>query len=145
MNSLHTPSTLGMRCAVVGGLCTAENGLRGCSVLRTCAVLVGDALDAQCMNACALLWLVCGARMWARPSRRAPYPARRAPCPPPSFPRGVLGSQSTDVDPPYQKGALSPTKLAQLLHLPESEQALLRKTEEDFYSESLEVGGWCSL
>lgn len=68
----------------------------------------------------------------------------------PSFCRGC-GSQSTDVDPPYQKGALSPTKLAQLLHLPESEQALLRKTEEDFYSESLEVGGggvgyagwWC--
>eukprot|EP00983_Pelagomonas_calceolata_P095736 1158046-Pelagomonas_calceolata.AAC.8 len=49
------------------------------------------------------------------------------------------GWQSTDVDPPFQKGALSPTKLAQLLHLPESEQALLRKTEEDFYSESMEV------
>ena len=53
--------------------------------------------------------------------------------------------QSTDVDPPFQKGALSPTKLAQLLHLPESEQALLRKTEEDFYSESLEVGMVCAL
>ena len=44
------------------------------------------------------------------------------------------------MDPPFQKGALSPTKLAELLHLPESEQDLLRKTEEDFYNESLEVG-----
>ena len=43
------------------------------------------------------------------------------------------------MDPPFRKGALSPTKLAELLQLPESEQALLRKTEEDFYNESLEV------
>ena len=45
------------------------------------------------------------------------------------------------MDEPFRVGTTGPNELFQLLKLPEQEQELLRKTEEDFYNESLEVGG----